>query len=138
MKTNTTIYSFTFYSLCSQIAGSIFALITLLYMMHQNLLFICLREYTEQNTRFHNGYTTDVLPIVLTTVNDSLQNFLFYFFPPAASLYPHHLADHIHHLDILFCNYCEGFLLICFTSTICIETIHRLDMFLNRTFVPLL
>lgn len=30
------------------------------------------------------------------------------------------------------------FLLICFTSTICIETIHRLDTFLIRTFVPLL
>lgn len=30
------------------------------------------------------------------------------------------------------------FLLICLTSTICIETIHRLDTFLIRTFVPLL
>lgn len=40
LKTITTIYSFTFYSLCLEIPGSIFSLITLLDMMHQNLLYL--------------------------------------------------------------------------------------------------
>lgn len=41
LKTITTIYSFSFYSsLCLEIAGSIFSLITLLDMMHQNLLYL--------------------------------------------------------------------------------------------------
>lgn len=40
-KTINTIYSFSFYSsLCLEIAGSIFSLITLLDMMHQNLLYL--------------------------------------------------------------------------------------------------
>lgn len=39
IKPKCTIYTFSFYSLCSEIAGSIISLITLLDMMHQNLSF---------------------------------------------------------------------------------------------------
>ena len=65
-----------FFILSSEIAGSIISLITLLDMMHQNLSFTGIHNKTQ-------GYTMDtqltVLPIALTTVNDSFKIFFFPF-----------------------------------------------------------
>lgn len=137
LKTITTIYSFSFYSfLCLEIAGSIFSFIT--------LLDICLQEYTEYNTRFHNGYTTDVLPIALTTVNDIFQIFVRFFFLllPLTIITLQIIsikskASWCTDKGIPLCN-CHGGLFVLFTNTIFIETLHGLDMFLNTSFVPLL
>lgn len=82
-------------------------------------------------------------------MNDGFQIFCFIFFPllpfphitlqiTSTSLETSAQSDNV---TFCFCNCCGGFFfffLICFTSTICIETIHRLDTFLIRTFVPLL
>lgn len=77
---------------------------------------------------------------------------LFSFFNQPLSFSPHYSADHIHQLGslrtvwqchILFCKLLWKVVffflfVICFTSTICIETIHKLDTVPIRTFVPLL
>lgn len=145
LKTVTTIYSFSFYSsLCLEIAGSMFSLITLLDMMHQNLLYLFTGIHWIEHKvsqwihdwRFaHCTYNSEW----------HFPDFLIHFFP-FPSLSHHHLADHIHQTedllivwqDILLCSCLLEVFSSCFTSTICIETIHRLDMFLNTSFVPLL
>lgn len=72
------IYTFTFYSFCSEIAGSIISLITLLDMMHQK--FIVYRNTLNRTQGFTMDTRLTVLPIALTTVNDSFKIFCFSFF----------------------------------------------------------
>lgn len=78
IKPTCTIYTFTFYSLCSEIAGSIISFITLLDMMHQK--FIVYRNTLNRTQGFTMDTRLTVLPIALTTVNDSFKIFCFSFF----------------------------------------------------------
>lgn len=78
IKHTCTIYTFTFYSLCSEIAGSIISFITLLDMMHQK--FIVYRNTLNRTQGFTMDTRLTVLPIALTTVNDSFKIFCFSFF----------------------------------------------------------
>lgn len=73
-------YIFTFYSLCSEIAGSIISLITLLDMMHQKC--IVYRNTQNKTQSFTMDTRLTVLPIAFTTVNDrvKINCFSFFFF----------------------------------------------------------
>lgn len=116
-------------------------------MMHQNLLYLFtgIHWIEHKVSRWIHDWR-----FAHCTYNSEwrVPDFLFHFFS-APSFSKHHFADHNHQLgdlrtvwqcDILFLQLLWRlfFFLICFTSTICIETIHRLDTFLIRTFVPLL
>lgn len=149
--TITTMCSFTFfYSLCLEIPGSIFSFITLLDMMHQNLLYLFTGKHWIEHkvSRWIHDWR-----FAHCTYNSEWRfsdfSFLFFFF---LLISPLPLSDHIHQPNdlrtvwqchILFSNLCGRFFffllfVICFTSTICIETIHKLDTVPIRTFVPLL
>lgn len=120
------IYTFTFYSFCSEIAGSIISLITLLDMMHQK--FIVYRNTLNRTQGFTMDTRLTVLPIALTTVNDSFKIFCFSFFFLAVPLFliiiftSGHLAVYVllsicsqtstlSDSDILLRKCCEGLLI---------------------------
>lgn len=145
--------SFTFfYSLCLEIPGSIFSFITLLDMMHQNLLYLYTGIHWIEHKvsrwihdwRFaHCTYNSE------WRVSDFLFSFLFLISPFP---FPHmtlqitstglEASAQSDNVTFCFANYCGRLFfflfVICFTSTICIETIHKLDTVPIRTFVPLL
>ncbi len=100
LKTITTIYSFSFYSsLCLEIAGSIFSLITLLDMMHQNLLYLFYRNTLNRTQGFTMDTRLTFCPLHLQQWMTFSRFFVSFF--PVASLHPHHFADHIHHIKDL-------------------------------------
>lgn len=130
-----------FYSfLRLEIAGSIFSLITLLDMMHQNFtLFTGIHWIKHKVSQWIHDWH-----FAHCTYNSEWHFSKFLVFFPVASL--RRLADHTHQTkDLLIVWQRHSALQLPWrvffprlTNTICIETPQRLDMFLNTSFVPLL
>lgn len=147
-------YSFVIYSLFLEIPGSIFSFITLLDMMHQNLLYLYTGIHWIEHKvsrwihdwRFaHCTYNSEWRFSDFSFVSFFLSA-PFTFPPitlrsrPPAWKPPHSLTMSHSVFNLLWKFFFFQILLfeICFTSTICIETIHKLDTVPIRTFVPLL